>query len=165
MEDKILEKLCYTFFSIKTTAVEVKCELEKISNKQRSEWGERSPLVSAVQAKRKDLIKLMVQDLGFDIDSTCKQFPYSALAAAIRHNDEDMVRFLVGEMKAKVNINYCKDKYLSPLICAFEQNKFQLVKLLVEDLGADVNFKVSHQKDGPRQFLALHWAIFGIFKK
>jgi hypothetical protein len=48
-------------------------ELEKISNRDRPEWKCFSPLVSAVRAKPKDLIKLMIEDLGFDIDSICTE--------------------------------------------------------------------------------------------
>ena len=144
---------------------EVKNELEKISDSGSAEWGksewiDHSPLFSAVKAKRNDVIDLLVKDLGFDIDSVCKDtflfggtYHYSALSKAIENNDEDMVRFLVDEMNATVNINYCRARWPSPLVCAVELNKFQIVKLLVEELGADVNFKVSNHEDESGQFL------------
>ncbi len=164
MEEKLLGKLCNTFSSL--TVAEVKCTLVKISNKHRSVWEKYSPLVSAVEAKRKDLIQLMVKDLGFDIDSICKQtfyfsgaYLYSALSKAIENGDEDMIRFLIDEMKATVNINYCREKLQSPLIYAIRLRKFQIVKLLVEQLGADVNFRASRTEDGSNTFTALHASI------
>ncbi len=160
MEDEILKikRLCLNISSNNPSVEEVKKELEKISNRGRSEWGNHSPLVSAVKAKRKDLIKLMIKEFGFNADSTCEQYSYSALSTAIKNDDEDMVRFLVVKMKAKVNTN----KYVcsSPLTLAILHNRLQIVKLLVEELGADANFKVSHKEDGSNPFLALHFAIY-----
>jgi hypothetical protein len=80
---------------------------------------------------------------------------------AIESSDEDMVRFLLVEMKAEVNI--CRLSCSSPLIFAIERNNSQMVKLLVEELGADVNFQVSKNEDRSSPFLALHWAILEIF--
>jgi hypothetical protein len=162
MEDEILKRLCLNISSKNSSVEEVKKELEKISNRGRSEWREHSPLVSAVEAKRKDLIKIMI------MDSTYYNFFFcisSVLSTAIENNDEDMVSFLVVEMKAKVNTNKCGYFFdflggPSQLTFAIYHKKFQIVKLLVEELGADVNFKVSHNEDGSRPFLALHWAIF-----
>jgi hypothetical protein len=166
MEDEILQKLCINISSNKLSAEDVKKELEKISNRGRSEWREHSPLISAVKVERKDLIKLMVKDLGFDIDSIRKYTSpkvannfESVLSQAIRINNEDMVRFLVVEMKAKVNTNKCWFACPSPLTYAILHNRLQIVKLLVEELGADVNFKVSQEEDGSDPFLALHEAI------
>jgi hypothetical protein len=171
MEDEILEKLCLNISSNNPSVEEVKKELEKISNRGRSEWIEHSPLDSAVKARRKDLIKLMIKDLGFDIDSiqknTSSKFVNdfdSVLSQAILYND-DMVRFLVVEMKAKVNTNKCTYAWPSPLTAAISLNSFQIVKLLVEKLGADVNFKVSNDEDGSDPFLALHWAIYEAVKR
>ncbi len=158
MEDEKLEKLCIDISSNNPSEEEVKKELEKISDRGRSEWKEHSPLVSAVKAKRKDLIKLMIKDLGFDIESTCGT--YSALSKAIENDDEDMVSFLVVEMKAKVNTIKCDYGCPSPLTFAILLKRLQIVKLLVEELEADVNFKVSHHDDGSDPFLALHWAIY-----
>jgi ankyrin repeat protein len=164
MEDEILEKLCLDISSNNPSTKEVKKELEKISD--RSEWGNHSPLVSAVKAKRKDLIELMIQDLGIDIDSiSTKSIFESVLSQAIENDDEDMVRFLVVEMEAKVNTNKCLFACPSPLTYAILHNRLQIVKLLVEELGADVNFKVSHKEDGSNPFIALHWAINTVFLK
>ncbi len=154
MENEILKRLCQNISSNNPSVEEVKKELEKISNRGRSKLKEHSALISAVKAKRKDLIKLMVMDLGFDTDYTY------ALSAAIENNDEDMVRFWVVEMKAIVNTNKCSYGCPSPLTNAILHNRLQNVKLLVEELGADVNFKVSRNEDGSRPFLALHWAIY-----
>jgi hypothetical protein len=166
MENEILQKLCLNISSKNPSVEEVKKELQKISNRGRSEWGEHSPLISAVIAKRKDLIKIMIQNLGFDIDSIYeKKFFKSGLSKAIDNNDEDMVRFLVVEMKAKVNTNKCAFVCPSPLMYAILHNRLQIVKLLVEELGADANFKVSHYEDGSDPFLALHWAIYEAVKK
>jgi hypothetical protein len=166
MEDEILQKLCINISRIKLSIEEVKKELQKISNRGRSRWGEYSPLDSAVKARRKDLIKLMIMDLGFDTDSIWKDTSSkfvndfdSVLSQAIKNDDEDMVRFLVVEMKAKVNTNKCTYVWPSPLMYAVSYSSFQIVKLLVEELGADVNFKVSRNEDGSNPFLALHWAI------
>ena len=170
MEDNcLIEKLCKDIPGKNSSVVQVKQKLEKISNRGRSKWWCYSPLISAVKAKRKDLIKLMIKDLGFNINSNCENLQErntftSALSKAIEKNDEDMIRFLIVEMKATVNINYCREKLQSPLICAIKLRKFQIVKLLVEQLGADVNFRVSRIEDGSRPFLALHAAIFEIRK-
>jgi hypothetical protein len=164
MEDIILERICRDISSNNPSVEEVKKELEKISNRGRSEWKEHSPLVSAVKAKRKDLIKIMIMDLGFDIDSirkyTSPKVANNFESVLSQINNEDMVRYLVVEMKAKVNTNKCSYVCPSPLMYAVSYSSFQIVKLLVEELGADVNFEVSHNEDGSRPFLALHWAIY-----
>ncbi len=168
MEDEILQKLCLDISSNNPSVKDVKKELEKISNRGSSECRDHSLLISAVKAKRKDLIKLMVMDLGFDIDSMCKNTIItndfgSVLSKAIFNYDEDMVRFLVVEMKAKVNTNKCTIG--CPLTFAILLNRLQIVKLLVEELGADVNFKVSRNEDGSNPCLALHWAIYFAVKR
>ena len=161
MEEKIIENLCDKIEKRNPKVEKVKRELEKISNRGRIKWGKCSPLVSAVHAKRKDLIKLMIEDFGFDVDSSCEMRPASALLVAIVTSDEDMTRFLVVEMKAKVNINYHNSFWkATPLIFAIWNSKLQMVKLLVEEFGADVNFKASTNKDGSNPFLALHMAIY-----
>jgi hypothetical protein len=165
MENEILKRLCQNISSNNPSVEEVKKELEKISNRGRSKWREHSALISAVKAKRKDLIKLMVMDLGFDTDYTYPYSTSSALSAAIENNDEDMVRFLVVEMKAIVNTNKCSNGCPSPLMYAIDHKRLQIVKLLVEELGADVNFKVSRNEDGSDPFLALHWAIYYAVKR
>jgi hypothetical protein len=172
MEEEIIVKLCQKISNNNPSAEEVKKELEKISDRGRSEWGEHSPLVSAVSAKRKDLINLMIKDLGFDIDSIIKYtnhkngyFFQSVLSQAIFKNDEDMVRYLVVEMKAKVNTNKCIYGCPSPLTKAILHNMLPIVKILVEELGADVNFKVSRNEDGSDPFLALHFAIYEAVKR
>jgi hypothetical protein len=181
MEDEILRRLILNISSNNPSVESVKRELEKISNRGRSEWDigksiifrfgffsarTYHPLFSAVLAKRKDLIKLMVEDLGLDIDSrdvSSRNSYHSALSTAIENNNEDMIRFLVVEMKATVNINYCRARWPSPLICAIEFKEFQIVKLFIEEFGADVNFKVSHYGSDP--FLALHWAIYNAVQR
>ena len=153
MAAKKLRSLCDKIELNNPSLEEVKKDLEKICKN-----GRPFLLVEAVKARRKDLIKLMIEDFGFDIDSSCRTD--SALTAAIYYNDEDMVRFLVVEMKAEVNINSSAYYYsLSPLIRAMDRKNFQMVKLIVEELGADVNFKVSTNEDGSSPFLALHMAI------
>ena len=137
---------------------EVRKELQQIST---SDWqGFYSLLVFAIERKRKDLIKLMIEDLGFDIDSKCDNFSNCALTAAIQNNDEEMVRFLVVEMKAKVNINQSGNGFGNPLIFAILLNRVQIVELLVEELGAEVHFKLSRHEDGSNAYLPLNVAIY-----
>jgi hypothetical protein len=149
MEDEILEKLCLDIFSNNPSVEEVKKELEKISNRGRLKWGKHSPLASAVTAKRKDLIQLMIKEFGFNADSKHDRHPYAALTAAIFNDDEDMVRFLVAEMNTNIGskIRYALKRYNLPL-----------TKLLIEEFGADVNAKVFSTKF--TTFLPLHWAIY-----
>ena len=137
---------------------EVRKELQQIYT---SDWqGFYSLLVFAIERKRKDLIKLMIEDLGFDIDSKGQSFSNFALTVAIQKNNEEMVRFLVVEMKAKVNINQSGNGWKNPLIFAIDFNRVAIVKLLVEELGADVNFKLSRLGDGSNPYLPLHVAIY-----
>ena len=151
MEDEILEQLCLNISSNNPGVEEVKKELKKISNRGRPKWGKHSPLVSAVEAKHKDLIKLMIKAFRFDVDSKCDQSPYCALAAAIFNDDEDMVRFLVAEMKAKVGT---KIRY------ALKRYNLKILRLLVEEFGADVNKETSLVSMKSTSYLPLHCAIF-----
>jgi ankyrin repeat protein len=161
MEEEILQNICHKIKYNNPNVEEVRKELLLISNRGRLEWqGLYSPLDFAVESKRKDLIKLMIKDLGFDIDSNCDNFSNFALTAAIKNNDEEMVRFLVVEMKAKVNINQSGNGRGNPLICAIDFNRVAIVKLLVEELGAEVNFKLSRHEDGSNAYLPLHVAIY-----
>ena len=108
----------------------------------------------------KDDIELMIDDFGFDIDSSGTNF-VSPLVTALHGGLEDMARFLVVEMKAEVNINYYRRRWQTPLINVLGTNyNAAMVKLLVEELGADVNFKVSKNEDGSNPYLALHWVLW-----
>jgi ankyrin repeat protein len=172
MEEEKLQNICYKIKYKNPSVEEVRKELLQIFNRGRLELGNPavsqkktwqgfySPLVFAVESKRKDLIKLMIKDLGFDIDSKCDNFSNFALTAAIKNNDEEMVRFLVVEMKAKVNINQSGNGRGNPLIFAIDFNRVAIVKLLVEELGAEVNFKLSRHEDGSKPYLPLHVAIY-----
>ena len=68
----------------------------------------QSPMVAAVRAEnnRKKLLWLMIKEFGLNINSTVKDGDdgWCALAAAIVKQDEEMVRFLVIDMGANVNI-------------------------------------------------------------
>jgi hypothetical protein len=162
MEEELLQNICHKIKYNNPSVEEVRKELLQISNRgRRSDWQSfYSPLVFAIQSKRKDLIKLMIEDLGFDIDSKGQKFSNFALTVAIQNNNEEMVRFLVVEMKAKVNINQSGNGFGNPLIFAIHLNRVAIVKLLVEELGAEVNFKLSRQKDGSNAYLPLHVAIY-----
>jgi hypothetical protein len=176
-EMKILQDVCFRIeekrgyllqvFKTRISSKYVRTELEKISNRDRPEWKCFSPLVSAVRAKRKDLIKLMIEDLGFDIDSICTEtvlsfgvVHLSGMSIAIDTDDEDMVKFLVVEMKAKVENNQTGVIMQTPMLLAVAGNHLEIVKILVEELGADVNFNVSKTQSEFSPFLALHWAIY-----
>ena len=176
-EMKILQDVCFRIeekrgylhqvFKTRISSKYVRTELEKISNRDRPEWKCFSPLVSAVGAKRKDLIKLMIEDLGVDIDSICTEnilffgvVHLSGMGIAINSNDEDMVRFLVEEMKAKVDNNQNGVIRQTPLLLAVAGNHLEIVKILVDELGADVNFNVAKTQGQFSPFLALHWAIY-----
>ena len=163
MEDEILEHLCDQIETNKPSIKEVKKELEKISNRGRPEWGEYSPLYSAVKADRKDLVKLMIEDFGIDVESKFGNFyDCSALQIAICHCKDEMAKFLVFQMKAEVNVNSWEFPSQTPLIDVIRDaaKGLERVKFLVEDLGADVNFKASRFEDGSSPYLALHMAIF-----
>ena len=66
----------------------------------------QSPLVAAVEVDRKDLLTLMIEEFGLNVNSTVKNSGdyWCALAAAIIKKDEEMVQFLVKDMEADVNI-------------------------------------------------------------
>jgi hypothetical protein len=82
------------------------------------------------------------------------------MSIAIDNDDEDMVRFLVVEMKAKVDNNQTGVIRQTPLLLAVAGNHLEIAKILVEELGADVNFNVSKTQGEFSPFLALHWAIY-----
>jgi len=67
---------------------------------------DQSPLVAAVEANRKDLLTLMIEEFGLNVNSTVKNGGdrWCALAAAIVKQDKEMVQFLVNDMEADVNI-------------------------------------------------------------
>ena len=160
MEKEILRSLCSGIKGSNPSVEEVSKELEKISDRGRSYWDAFSPLVSAVQVDRKDLIKLMIEDFGFDVDSFGATTD-SALITALQDGNRDLVRFLVVQMKAKVNINFYRRRWLTPLINVLGTHyNSKMVKLLIEELGADVNFKASKNEDGSNPYLALHWVIW-----
>ena len=84
---------------------EVKEFLSNISNRDRSEWTVNcSPLHSAVEASRQDLVLLMVKMLGFKVDAVIKfSGGTSPLICAIGNKNLEMVNFLVTKMKANVS--------------------------------------------------------------
>jgi len=145
----------------------------------RGSWGMQSPLMAALQNKRQDLVEVMVKRFGLRIDSSFDHdgFPvtpssptqtvpltkasvlsYAAAGGFAPGEDEDQVRFLFYEMKAKVNININGTTPLIAAICSHSRN-LSMVKLLVEELKADVNFRASINRDGSNPYLALHAAI------
>jgi hypothetical protein len=85
-----------------------------------------------------------------------------ALIPAVRDGNEEMVKFLVLEMNANVNIitnHKFSYWYLSPLTTAIFNSNESLVKLLIEELGADVNFRLMSADEGP-PFLPIHVAMY-----
>jgi hypothetical protein len=91
-----LDRICETIANENPSIEEIKKDLLQIKNRARKEWP-LSPLVSAVHAKREDLLLLMIQDFGFDVDSINKGDDQSwcALAAAVQDGNEEMVKRLV----------------------------------------------------------------------
>jgi hypothetical protein len=165
------------------TKEELRNRLEKVGNLGRPDWGSRSPLKSAFETNRQDLVEVMVKRSRIKIDSSFDHngFPVTRSSptqtvpltkasvlsyAALTWEDdtvralenEDRVRFLVYEMKAKVNININGTTPLIAAICSHSRN-LSMVKLLVEELKADVNFRASINRDGSNPYLALHAAI------
>jgi len=165
------------------TNEELRKRLENVGNLGRSDWGSQSPLKSAFETNRQDLVEVMVKRFRIKIDSSFDDngFPVTRSSptqtvpltkasvlsyAALTWTDdtvralenEDRVRFLVYEMKAKVNININGTTPLIAAICSYSRN-LSMVKLLVEELKADVNFRASINRDGSNPYLALHAAI------
>ena len=140
----------------KPSVAEVKSVLQKISNLGRRKW-QHSPLGAAVHSRRQDLIKLMVNDFGVDLDSEGEFGTALSYAISFSNGKTDMIKFLVNEMKAKVENE--RSSWLPALYDAIEYKNLSIVKCFVEELGADINYKGSYPK-GDKPFLALHWAIY-----
>ena len=89
-------KICEKIANENPSLEEIKSDLLTLKNRGRKEWP-LSPLVSAVHAKREDLLLMMIQDFGFDVDSINKGDDQSwcALAAAVQDGNEEMVKRLV----------------------------------------------------------------------
>ena len=148
---------------------ELKYYLEPLNNRGRSDWGQLSPLYCAIQNRRQDLIEVMVKRFGIRIDSFfdtyyggCRtQNPQLTKSTALSHaastQNEEMVRFLVDKMGAKVNIN---TEGTTPLIAAIRSGfpNLPMVELLVKEFKADVNFEAK-KRGGSSPYLALHAAI------
>jgi hypothetical protein len=159
MDEKIIiGQVCQKIKNRFSFFEDVKTELLMIENRGRPIWicGE-SPLEAAVNYNRKELIRMMVNDCGFDIDSESGYIKRSALQSAISKKNEYLVRFLVLEMKATVNINYPPN--YSPLCRAISLDDTPMVRLLIEELGADVNFRIFCITKEGTPFLALHHAM------
>jgi hypothetical protein len=156
MENDMIIALHNKIFHGNPSVAEVKSDLQKISNLGRRKW-EDSPLGAAVRSHRQDLIKLMVNDFGVDLDS--EGGLGTALAYAIRFSNgkTDMIKFLVVEMKA--NVENDRSNSLPALHRAVAFKHLSIVKCFVEELGAGINCKGSYQK-GDEPFLALHMAIY-----
>jgi len=83
------------------------------------------------------------------------------LTTAIIQSNEGMVKFLVLEMKANVNLNR-QTSHLSeecPLTTAILYCNETMIKLLIEDLGADVNIRLKATDLGPA-YLPIHVTIY-----
>ena len=85
---------------------------------------------------------------------------WCALATAVYLANEEMVNFLVMEMKANVNINHQNLSFTigSPLTIAIWGCNETMIKLLIEDLGADINLHL--ETKAGLVFLPLHVAMY-----
>jgi hypothetical protein len=161
-ENDIILRVCHQI-GRNVTCENVKQELLKISDRGRPTWVKKSPLDEAVYANRKGLIWLMVSELGLNIESVRAHSQTPPLYEAISKGNEYMVRFLILEMKAKVNISHhpWRSSSVSPLSHAVSRasENIHIVKLLIEEFGAEVNFKILKNTHGATPFLALHHAM------
>ena len=126
-----------------------------------------SPLVTAARHGRYDLVELMVQTLGFDVDAAEESTGLNPLAAAVESGNNDMVSYLVKELGAKVDAPLelelvpGKKFKCTTLAVAVDQdiNEPEMWRLLVKELGADVNHEM--EVNGLTSSL-LHHAIYKI---
>jgi len=101
----------------------------------------------------------------FDLKKTFTKLfvrkPWCALLEAVKRSNAEMVKFLVLEMKANVNITYSVpySSAGSPLTTAIEHCDESMIKLLIEELGADVNIRLKKTKSGP-SYLPIHVAMY-----
>jgi len=86
------------------------------------------------------------------------------LTTAVANRSESMVKFLVLEMKANVNIINMKDKFFSgtsALTTALFCFNANMIKILIKELGADVNINLKRSITSKDIFLPLHYAMLG----
>jgi hypothetical protein len=102
-KDAKVYKICENIAVGNPSIEEIQNDLPNIQNRGRREWP-HSPLVSVVHAKREDLLLLMLQNFGFDIDSINKGDDQSwcALAAAVQDGNEEMVKRLVSRFDLNI---------------------------------------------------------------
>ena len=73
-EMKALKRLKSLIEDETSTTDELDEILTSVGHKNRAEWSEESPMVTAVKSKRKDFLEALVKS-GFSVNSTVKNHP------------------------------------------------------------------------------------------
>jgi len=124
----------------------------------------QSPMVASVRADKngKELLRLMIEEFGLNINSTVKDEGdgWCALAAAIVKEDEEMIRFLVQDLGADVNI--LKHQIYDPNSHFIRLNAYGCVGqyVYIDEVEEDHSYYLTSKKIAPNsERLLLHWTM------
>jgi hypothetical protein len=166
-EEETLRKLHQLLNDKTSTLEEIRTSLSKVSNKERGEWKNGSPLIWAVLNNRKDAIEHMVKQERFNVDSVSKKcqdyFDWCALGAAIGSGNHELAKFLVHDLKANANIT--RLDWGSLLTASIFKMDLKAVNLLLTDLKADPNQSVVVDGCGNCSYTPIHYAMWNDFQK
>lgn len=162
---KDLTRICQGIESSYYTPEYVECFLSQVDLKDCKEYEQnQSPIVAAVRAEKKGkgLLKMMIEEFGLNINSTVKDEGdgWCALAAAIVKEDEEMVRFLVQDLGADVNI--LKHQIYDPNSHFIRLNAYGCVGqyVYIDEVEEDHSYYLTSKKIAPNsERLLLHWTM------
>ena len=162
-EEELITGLCQIIENGNISTEQLKINLEAIPNRDRLQWETCSPLISAVKRGSQNYIKMMIEALNFEVNSTTKNESigeWCALAAAIHLGNFPLAEFLIAS--PKINLELVKRRILKQVVMG---GNFESVKFVLQNLKPDVNSKMNNEINPEKVFLSMHYAITRDFAK
>ena len=169
-EQELLQKLNQLITAKTCSLEEIRNILAKIPSKSRPTWNHESPLVWAVLSNNKVLVRLLIEEQKFNVNSkslasTGGSYDWCALGSAIKTKNEEMAKFLVFEMKADVNIK--KTPADNILTAAIFEGNFWAVTFMVKELNASLEYSLKMVTDPSITYThyPIHWAMWQDYQR
>ena len=162
-EEELITHLCRIIENGHISTEQLKLQLQAIPNRDRLEWETCSPLISAAKRGSRKYLKMMIERLNFDVNSTTKNGSireWCALAVSIHQGNFCLAKFLIA--RPKINLELFTSKILSQVL--FWGN-FESVQFVLQHLKPDINSKMINGINPEKGFLPLHYAITRDFAK
>ena len=155
-ETELISSICDLIEYGSGSRKEIIALLWEMPQRSRQKWRARCPLISAVKVGYMSLVKEIINELNFDINSTTLEWydgNWCALGAAIHSQNFCLARYLLSSKG--LNLNNIKTKILEDAICL---NKDKSVKFLLKEVGANANATM-FDENFAKPFLPIHLAI------